>query len=255
MYEENMISNITNNLPSMLKQMSNGEAPKAIDFDLIETMKFFKSILPKKKEQEGLKHIYFDCIFELKEKYFESITSFNLSIDSIEFLKDFYYEIDSERGRILIRSNLEELAILSMILIGSIKELKPDHQNQGIFISLAQHFLTYCLNNDYEICKSEDLGILEKYNDGFDKEVFEKITFIPTDEEDVGTIHFVGIEFNKDILCIFERYKNVKFTYNEENFSFIISMRSNDWDDFWENSPQYLKDEFMVDEYSRLNLC
>ena len=250
-----MISNITNNLPAMLKQMVDGEEPKAVDFDLVESLKFFKSILPKKKEQEGLKHIFFDCIFELTDKYKELVTTFNLSIDSVEFLKDFYYEIDPDRGRILIRSNLEELAILSMILMGSIKELKPDHQNQGIFISLSQHFLTYCLNNGYEICKSEDLGILEKYNEGFDKEVFKNISFIPTHEDDVGTIHFVGIEFNKDILCIFEKYKNVKFTYNEENFSFIISMRSNDWNDFWENSPQYLKDEFMTDEQSRLNLC
>lgn len=250
-----MISNITNNLPSMLKKMQAQEDIRGAEFDLVESLKFFKSILPKNKEQDGLKHIYFDCIFKLKEKYFDLISNFSLSIDSLEFLKDFYYEIDPDKGRILIRSNLEELAILSMILIGSIKELHPDHQNKGIFISLSQHFLTYCLNNGYEICKSEDLSILEKYNEGYDKEVFEDIVFVPTSDDDIGTIHFVGIEFNKDILTIFENYKNIKFTYNPENASFIISMRSNDWDNFWESAPQYLKDEFMTNEQSRVNLC
>lgn len=250
-----MISNITNNLPTVLKKMSEQNDIRGAEFDLLESLKFFKSILPKSKEQEGLKHIYLDCNFKLKEKYLNLVTNFNISIDSFEFLKDFYYEINSDTGTILIRSNLEELAILSMVLMGSIKELHPAHKNKGIFISLSQHFLTYCLNNGYEICKSEDLAILEKYNEDFDKEIFESITFSPTDEDHIGTMHFIGIEFNKDILELFEKYKNIKFTYNAENASFIITMRSNDWDLFWESAPQYLKDEFMSNEQSRVNLC
>lgn len=250
-----MISNIANNLPSILKRMTEQEKIQGAEFDLIESLKFYKSILPKSKENEGIKHIYLDCIFELKEAHFADLNNFNLSIDSIEFLKDFYYEINTSKGMILIRSNLEELAILSMILIGSIKELNPEHKNKGIFISLAEHFLTFCLNNGYEICKSEDLAFLEKYNDGFDKEFFKNIFFNPTSDTNIGTMHFIGIEFNKDILIIFEKYKNVKFTYNSENASFIISMRSNDWDDFWENAPQYLKDEFISNEQNRINLC
>lgn len=251
-----MISNITNTLPALLKHMQNNEQMKNPEFNLIDSINFYKSILPKKKEMDFLKHLHLDCIFKVKDEYNDIISNFNLSIDSLEFLKDFYYEANPENGLILIRSNYEELAILSMILIGSIKELKPEEKNRGIFISLAQHFLTYCLNSGYEICKSEDLAILEKYNDDFDKNVFETITFVPTPEANIGTIHFVGIEFNKDILKIFEEFKNVKFTYNEENASFIITMKATDWDKFWEDAPQYLKDEFMTDDNpTRLNLC
>lgn len=251
-----MISNITNTLPALLKQMQKNEQMKNPEFSLIDSITFYKSILPRKKEMDFLKHLHLDCIFQVKEEYYDIISNFNLTIDSIEFLKDFYYEASSENGLILIRSNYEELAILSMILIGSIKELNPEFKNRGIFISLAQHFLTFCLNNGYDICKSEDLAILERYNDGFDKEIFESIVIVPTPEANVGTIHFVGIEFNKDILKIFEEYKNVKFTYNEENASFIITMNASDWDKFWSESPQYLKDEFMTDENPvRINLC
>lgn len=251
-----MISNITNTLPTMLKHMQKGEQIKNPEFNLMDSINFYKSILPKKKETEFLKHLHLDCVFKVKEEYNSIVSDFNVSIDTMEFLKDFYYEANPENGLILIRSNYEELAILSMILIGSIKELQPENKNRGIFISLAQHFLTYCLNSGYEICKSEDLAVLEKYNEGYDKEVFDNIMFVPTPELNIGTIHFVGIEFNKDILKIFEEYKNVKFTYNEENASFIISMKASDWDRFWEDAPQYLKDEFMSDDNpTRINLC
>ena len=35
------------------------------------------------------------------------------------------------------------------------------------------------------------ISILEKYNEGYDKEVFEDIVFVPTSDDDIGTIHFV----------------------------------------------------------------
>ena len=120
-----MISNITNTLPTMLKHMQKGEQIKNPEFNLMDSINFYKSILPKKKEMEFLKHLHLDCVFKVKEEYNSIVSDFNVSIDTMEFLKDFYYEANPENGLILIRSNYEELAILSMILIGSIKELQP----------------------------------------------------------------------------------------------------------------------------------
>ena len=112
-----MISNITNTLPTMLRHMQKGEQIKNPEFNLVDSINFYKSILPKKKEMEFLKHLHLDCVFKVRDEYLDIISNFNLSIDSLEFLKDFYYEANPENGLILIRSNYEELAILSMILI------------------------------------------------------------------------------------------------------------------------------------------
>ena len=138
---------------------------------------------------------------------------------------------------------MEEFAILSLILIGSIKSLKPENANKSIFISACAIFLDYCLNNDYKVCKESDLALLDEYNKGFDEEIFDGIHLIPTPETYVASFHFIGIEFNKDILSIFEKYKNVKFSFNKENASFVITMASKDWDDFWSSAPDYLKNE------------
>lgn len=250
-----MISNISNVLPSILKKMKNkDEDLMNLKYDLVETIKFFGSILPNKKGMQCLKHMYLDCVFEFNDDEINyPISSFAITIDTFDFLKDFYYESDEENRKITIRSNYEELAILSLILIGSIKNLKDesDMRNHSIFISLAFHFLSFCINNGYNVCDVSDLKYLEDYNGDFDKIMFKKIYFIPTSEENIGTIHFVGIEFNKDILSIFEKYKNVQFSYNEENASFIITMESKYWDDFWNNAPQYLKDEFVTNSSNK----
>lgn len=245
-----MISNITNALPIILKKMRDHDENEVLNtksFDLIETINFFNSILPKSKSMNCLKHMFIDCIFTLKKEYQDAIQNFVLSLDSFPFLKDFDYKIDVENREILIRSSYEELAIFSMIILGSIKDIKNDssHTNKGIFISLVFNFLTYCIKNNYNVCKIEYLKMLENYNDGFDKKMFDNISFIPTSENDIGTFHFIGIQFNKDILCIFEKYKNVKFSFNEEDTSFIITMQASDWDDFWNNAPTYLKEEFL----------
>ena len=85
--------------------------------------------------------------------------------------------------------------------------------------------------------------------------MFRSISFIPTSESAVGTIRFIGIDLNKDIMAIFEKYRQVRFTYNEENASFIISMRSEDWDDFWANAPQYLKSEFCEEAERQMDIA
>ena len=170
--------------------------------------------------------------------------TFFITVDTLEFLKEFKYILDEENGIIVIRSNMEEFAILSLILIGSIKSLNPEKENKSIFISACSAFLKYCLNNDYKVCKEDDIEILEKYNEGFDEEMFEGVHLIPTSDAYIGTLHFIGIEMNYDILKIFEKYKNVKFSYNKENASFVITMASENWDEFWLDAPEYLKKEF-----------
>jgi hypothetical protein len=134
-----------------------------------------------------------------------------------------------------------------MIILGSIKDIINDtsNKNQGIFISLVFNFLSFCIKNNYNVCKTEYLKMLETYNEGFDKKMFDNISLFPASEDEIGTFHFIGIQFNKDILCIFENYKNVKFSFNEEDTSFIITMASKDWDDFWSKAPEYLKNEFL----------
>lgn len=254
-----MISNISCMLPSLLKNMrdkNNDLNPNNLKYDLVETINFYNSILPKEKALSCLKHMYLDCLFEFHEDVKDSINSFAMTIDTVPFLKDFEYELHPEDGVIIIRSNYEELAILSLILMGSIKNLKKDMEviNQSIFISLAFHFLSFCINNGYKVCNSEDIKYLEDYNVGFDKKMFKKISIYPSSEHHVGTLHFVGIELNKDILIIFEKYKNVKFTYNEENASFIISMAAKDWDDYWIHAPQYLRDEFASNKAEKIDV-
>ena len=239
-----MISNITNALPVFLKKIKTNEGDLERDpFNLIESFKFYGSIFPKSAGLVALKHLYFDIIFKLKDDKVDLLKSFIITIDTLEFLKEFKYVIDEENGIIIIRSNMEEFAILSLILIGSIKSLQPENANKSIFISACAIFLEYCLNHDYKVCKDSDLALLDEYNVGFDEEVFESVHLVPTSDIYVASFHFIGIEFNKDILKIFEKYKNVKFSFNHENASFVITMASSDWDDFWQNAPEYLKKE------------
>jgi len=239
-----MISNITNALPVFLKNIKNSsEGFERSPFNLIESLKFYNSIFPKDSGLIGLKHLYFDIIFKLKPDKMDLMKTFFVSIDTIDFLKEFHYILDDENGIVVIRGNMEEFGILSLILIGSIKELKPNVANKSIFISACSIFLEFCLNNDYKVCKDVDLEVLNQYNEGFNDEVFESVHVATTSDLYVGTFHFIGIEMNADILTIFEKYKGVKFSYNKENASFVISMNSNDWDDFWNNAPDYLKQE------------
>lgn len=249
-----MISNITNALPVLLKRMRDGEEQKDLKFNLLESLNFYDSILPRSKSSAGLKHIFLDCIFQLKDEYRDLINTFQISLDTLPFLKDFEYITDADNNVIVIRSNCEELSIFALTMLGAIKNLPQDNKNRSIFISLAFHYLKYCYDSGYKPCSITDIGLLEKYNDGFDKEVFKTIGFAATDEFAVGTIHFVGIDLNKDILKIFEDYKDVKFTFNEENASFIVSMKARDWDDFWKSAPKYLKDEFGPEEASKVDV-
>lgn len=245
-----MISNITNALPVFLKNIKNkGENIEKAPFDLIESLKFYNSIFPKdSKEMIGLKHLYFDIVFKLKKDKLDLLKSFFITIDTLEFLKEFKYILDDENGIIVIRGNMEEFGILSLILIGSIKNLHPETANKSIFISACAVFLEYCLNNNYKVCKDTDLEILNTYNEGFNEEIFEGISIMPTSDVYMGTFHFIGIEMGSYILTIFEKYKNVKFSYNKENASFIITMDSNDWDDFWKSAPDFLKNEFSIEK-------
>ena len=239
----------------MLKRMKeNGSKDVKLKFDLIDTLNFYASILPAKKDMYGLKHIFFDCIFKLKPEYAELLKNFTITLDTFPFLKEFEYILSIEDNMLVIRSNMEELSIFSLILVGSIKTLPIEVKNRGIFISLAMHYLKFCLNSGYKVCDVKDIEALENYNEGFDKEMFETIAFLPTDERFIGTIHFIGIDLNKDILKIFEDYKDVKFTYNEENASFIISMKASYWDDFWKNAPEYLKNEFGDEQDHKMDL-
>jgi hypothetical protein len=242
-----MISNITNVLPLLLKRLKERDDTIKLDFDLIEMLNFYESILPRTKTLCGLRHIYLDCVFKIKPELIESLDTLILGIETLPFVKDFDYILDKDNHMVVIRSNMEELSVFSLIMLGAIKNLPTESKNPGILVSLVFNYLKFCVQSGYNICKSEDLKLLETYNGGFDQNVCEAIMFAPTSEKYVATMHFVGIELNKDIMKIFEKYKDVKFTYNEENASFIVSMRSADWDDFWKDAPQYLKDEFSND--------
>lgn len=249
-----MISNITNALPVLLKRIRDNEDRKELKFNLSESLNFYDSILPRSKTSYGLKHIYLDCIFRLRDKYRSLISSFQFTIDTQPFIKDFEYITDEDNNLVVIRGNCEEFSIFALTILAAIKNLPQDKKNKGIFISLAFHYLKYCYDSGYKPCSIDDIRLLEKYNEGFDEEVFDSIGFAATDERAVGTIHFVGIDLNKDILKIFENYKDIQFTYNEENASFIISMRARDWDDFWKDAPKYLKDEFGPEEASKVDI-
>lgn len=243
-----MISNITNALPVFLKNIkNNSNDADDVQFNLVESLKFYSSIFPKDAGLIGLKHLFFDIIFKLRPDRLDLLKNFIITIDTLDFLKEFNYILDEENGIIVMRGNMEEFGILSLILIGSIRELQPSEKNKSIFISACELFLEYCLNNDYKVCKDVDLEVLSSYNEGFNENIFESIHIIPTSDIYVGTLHFIGIDFNPYILSIFEKYKNVKFSYNKENASFVISMDSNAWDDFWNNAPDYLKNEFSND--------
>ena len=250
-----MISNITNALPALLKRLKTKDENIKMNFDLVEMLNFYGSILPKSKSSFGLKHIFLDCIFRFKDESFDIAEGLQISIDTLPFLKEFEYIIDDENNALIIRSNMEELSIFSLIMITSIRNLPENEvKNHSIFITLAMHYLKFCLECGYNVCTLDDIGVLERYNEGFDNKVFESIGFIPTSERFIGTIHFIGIDLNKDIMKIFEKYKFIKFTYNEENASFIISMKSEDWDDFWNEAPQYLKTEFNDEAEHQMNI-
>ncbi len=245
-----MISNITNALPALLKKMQDRDEsvnPNELSFSLVETIKFYQSILPKDKSMACLKHMYIDCEFVFNDEYAKALTNFTITLDTHPFLKSFDYEVDFENGGLIIRSSYQNLAIFSMMILGSVKNIAPeiDVKNQSIFVSLVYHFIKYCIDNGYNVCSIDDLKMLEQYNSGFDEKALKMVRLTPTQEDSFGTIHFIGIDFNKDILCIFEKYEDVKFTYNQEDASFIITMRSSNWNDFWSNAPQYLKDEFI----------
>ena len=100
-----MISNITNALPVFLKNIKNhGQDSEREQFNLIESLKFYNSIFPKDtKGLVGLKHLYFDIIFKLKEDKLDSLKSFFITIDTLDFLKEFKYVLDAENGIITIR--------------------------------------------------------------------------------------------------------------------------------------------------------
>ena len=230
----NMISNITNALPMMLKRMK--EKDDSIKLNILELQNNSRNN------------------FKLKEQYRELIKSFQITLDTLPFLKDFEYVLNIDKGMITIRSSMEDFSIFSLIMLGSIKNLPIEVKNKGIFISLAMNYLKFCIASGYNACTTDDVKVLEDYNEDFDKNTFDYISFIPTSESSIGTIHFIGIEFNKEILCIFEKYKDVKFTYNHETGSFIISMKSEFWNDFWKNAPQYLKNEFGEDGEQKINV-
>ena len=246
-----MISNITNALPMLLKRLKQRDDSIKLNFDLVETLNFYSSILPKDKSSGGLRHIYLDCVFKVKDEFKDSLKQLQLTLDTLPFLKEFDYIVDPDNGVLVVRSSMEELSIFSLIILGSIKTLPAEVKNQGVFISLVKHYMKFCLDAGYNVCKMEDIKALDEYNGTFDKDFIESIAIGPTSEKAVGTIHFVGIELNKDILKIFEKYKDVKFTYNEENASYIVTMRSEDWNDFWKDAPQYLKDEFSDEEHKQ----
>lgn len=245
-----MISNITNALPALLKKMQDREEvvnPNELTFSLVETIKFYQSILPKDKSMACLKHMFIDCEFVFNEKYAAALKDFTITLDTHPFLKNFDYDVNLEEGSLIIRSSYQELAIFSLVILGAVKNIVPeiDVKNKSIFVSLVYHFIKYCIENGYNVCEVEDLKMLEIFNAGFDTEALKAVKLMPTQEDSYGTIHFIGIDLNKDILVIFEKYNDVKFTYNQEDASFIISMRSSDWNDFWLNAPQYLKNEFV----------
>jgi len=250
-----MISNITNALPALLKRLETKDESIKLNFDLVEMLNFYASILPREKGTNGLRHIFLDCTFKIRDKSYDINRGLQITLDSLPFLREFDYIIDSESNTLIIRSNLEELSVFSLIIVSSIKSLpEGEVNNKSIFVSLAMNYLKFCIESGYNVCPIEDIEVLEKYNGSFDKEILDSVSFIPTSETDIGTIHFVGIDMNKDIMKIFEKYKMVKFTYNEENASFIVSMKSKDWDDFWNEAPQYLKTEFGEESESKMNI-
>jgi len=249
-----MISNITNALPALLKRLETKDENIKMNFDLVEMLNFYSSILPKEKSSYGLRHIFLDCMFKLKDESYDIVNGLQITLDTMPFLKEFEYVIDNDNKVLIIRSNLEELSIFALIMISSIKNLPSVEYKPSIFISLAMHYLKFCIESGYKVCPIDDVEILEKYNGDFDKMMFESIAFIPTSEAFIGTIHFIGIDLNKDIMKIFEKYKFIKFTYNEENASFIISMKSEDWNDFWNDAPQYLKTEFGEETEHQMNI-
>ena len=240
-----MISNITNAEQFLLKDAEKNSDDH--DPELIKAFKFFNSLMSETKSLIALKHLYLDVIFKLKPEKQNLMKSFFITIDTLDFVKDFDYILDTENNLIVIRGSLDEFSILSLVLLGSIKDLKKSHpemNNKGIYISIAQHYLQFCLNSGYNACKKNDIEILKEYNKGFDEEIFEDIAVIKSSQDYKATIHFIGVPLTKDVLCIFEKYKEVKFDFNEKDASFIITMGACEWDDFWLHAPQYLKDDF-----------
>lgn len=104
-----MICNISNALPAIVKSMKEGNAPT--EYNPVETMKFFRSILPVKKGDQCLKHMHLDCIFEFNE----NVPPLTITLDTLPFLKDFDY-IQNEKF-LLIRGSYEDLAVLSLLLV------------------------------------------------------------------------------------------------------------------------------------------
>lgn len=241
-----MISKVTNGLPSLLKKMKN-KGGELEPFNLVESIKFYASIMGADNKLCGLSHIFLDFVFELKEDKADLLEKFTIDVSTIEFLKDFTYFIDLENHLLVIRGNLEELATLSMVLIGSIKDIKPDVPNQSVFSSMCELFLKYCINSGYNVCKATDIEVLEEYNKGFNEKLFQNIKILPAPDNYISTFHFVGIQL-LDVIQIFEKYKNIKFTYNKENASFIITMTAFNWYDYWNNvASEGLKNELAPD--------
>ena len=238
-----MISNITNADPFLKKEAEKGNNENN-ESELIKAFKFFNSLFPENKSLVALKHLYIDMVFRLKPDKIDLIKSFFITIDTLDFVKDFTYVLDSENGLIVIRGSLDEFSILSLVLLGSIKNLKPEVKNKGIFISVAKNYLQFCLDNGYKACKKSDIKILEDYNEGFEEEIFDNIAIIQSADNYKATFHFIGVPLTKDILCIFEKYKDVKFDFNEKDASFIITMGACEWDDFWLHAPQNMKDDY-----------
>jgi len=239
-----MISKVTNALPAFLKKMKTKE--NELDpFNLIESIKFYASIMGKDNKLCAFSHIYLDFIFEMNDNTVDLLNSFNIDVSSFNFLRDFSYSIDNNKHLLVIRGNLEELATLSMVLIGSIKDIQPDVPNKSVFVSMCELFLKFCINSGYNVCKESDINVLEEYNSGFNEKLFKHITVLPTPDSYISSYHFIGIQL-LDVIKIFEKYKNIKFTYNKENAAFIITMSAFDWNDYWTNiASEGIKNELV----------
>ena len=66
-----------------------------------------------------LKHMYIDCEFVFNDEYAKALTNFTITLDTHPFLKSFDYEVDFENGGLIIRSSYQNLAIFSMMILGS----------------------------------------------------------------------------------------------------------------------------------------
>lgn len=100
----------------------------------------------------------------MKDGAYDISSGLQMTMDTMPFLREFDYVIDGANGTLTIRGNMEELSVFSLIMVAAVRNLPEAEHKQSVFVSLAMHYLKFCVESGYSACQIGDIEALEKYN-------------------------------------------------------------------------------------------